>query len=1040
MITNDELVTLESFIDLKKKIYFCPREIVFQAEVVNDERHYKTNGIHTLSYDTVTFGAYTDILVGYTVDIGTTPGSSDIGKVRVRKAPTSTKLYIGLISPGELPVTGGHHITVREERMIWQKMPLGFTDDTVSTMRKDYDISYTNQNDSKYPKANIIAKPCGYADPGETFRTVLLDGGDSEDNFPEVPTFTWDIVDGTLLPGYDLNDREIEATFPVSRYWRYVSLTILQDDGKTDTQYFPIIVDDGTRAFVDFRITSSETDIGRTMSFTVFGDTSSANGIEKTQAIFCEEPYFKDDSDIPFEYIDQFIGWIPRGLTSLQARSGTFSFDILGPLPWLELIGGYGETIKYSDAPEEWDERLNLNGYEMIEYVLRWNTNAFEVCSFITHINSNRVPDVTATDGSITSQCLAIAEGERMAYFRSYDVADMRLFRIEPFMKVIGERSFSDAIIEISQRHLTNDPPVEFPEEFMIASGSVTAEGHNIGNGKEKKVAAIAPGKISSYGPDDITAPYQSLPVLNPVNEIREFSGHYWKYLNGQNPPFTLPLSANLDVVNPGQVIIFNYDRPNIRDMEYNSVRLLVEKVSRSYSNERGTKKKSLSWTVRRVTEGEWGDQIPPPSVSEEIQVTDPPPTFEDFPDVNPVIVENPIPTVGVGLQANRILVLSATSNKIAIGISVDGFLDKGMSTFTDISTGLGGIPTMAHVDPYNFEEFFVTAYDGLYVGNPLSFTSWALIDDPTAIFGAAGICGDLHLSINRKDWAMILSGNAIAFTANVRAVSPSWVVKMPAGGAVSPAADMDGMTVAAFQNLRNSGSLGRIHATYGSWPTFTLYKNDLWGLSGSFATITTFGGTLGSDVVVPYKRDNGSPNLPDTNEEIIFGAGVDNTGQSSLSRGKLSSLVDISQPEMDRAILVGQFSRRALVVRDDDPDWIYTGKLISGGGSNLHPLYLMIAKDGDAFEQSPNPAFIINSTFQTAYPAYGITLHPTNRENVLVYLAGHGDGGTSAVFGQNVGGLKGTPDGGENWVDLFDGTNLSAILGGDNVSYAQYL
>ena len=113
----------------------------------------------TYDLDGVTVeGAYTDVLAGMTVLVGTSQGSDNIGICRVRNdhasgvPATSTKLYIGLTS--EIPWADNLFLTVIDEFGLWAK-PMAVDDD--GAILVDGDVPYSDQNSSFAPV--IVAGP-----------------------------------------------------------------------------------------------------------------------------------------------------------------------------------------------------------------------------------------------------------------------------------------------------------------------------------------------------------------------------------------------------------------------------------------------------------------------------------------------------------------------------------------------------------------------------------------------------------------------------------------------------------------------------------------------------------------------------------------------------------------------------------------------------------------------------------------------------------------------------------------------------------------
>ena len=82
---------------------------IFKARV-NQNFGGKYDQIVQVTYDTVTLGAYGDIENDMTLLIGSAEGLADRGMARIRKAPTSSILYIGETS--EIEFQDNDYLTV----------------------------------------------------------------------------------------------------------------------------------------------------------------------------------------------------------------------------------------------------------------------------------------------------------------------------------------------------------------------------------------------------------------------------------------------------------------------------------------------------------------------------------------------------------------------------------------------------------------------------------------------------------------------------------------------------------------------------------------------------------------------------------------------------------------------------------------------------------------------------------------------------------------------------------------------------------------
>src|SRR3954464_15324560 len=86
--TGDAAILRQFPQTVRRYLSIAPRDSVFAARVSSGtiQRDAVSGGVIAIPYNSVTVGAYTDVIAGMTLDIGTTAGAADVPKVRVRSA------------------------------------------------------------------------------------------------------------------------------------------------------------------------------------------------------------------------------------------------------------------------------------------------------------------------------------------------------------------------------------------------------------------------------------------------------------------------------------------------------------------------------------------------------------------------------------------------------------------------------------------------------------------------------------------------------------------------------------------------------------------------------------------------------------------------------------------------------------------------------------------------------------------------------------------------------------------------------------------
>jgi hypothetical protein len=148
-------------------------KIVLQARI--NQTFPSLDRVGQITFDTVTAGSYLDVLPEMTVWIGTSAGACDVGIARVRKAGSSTVLFIGETS--ELALADDQYITVLDEFLPWP-IHMHVDDGTFA----DYDNAYTDQHENYEPVPVMGADVVAVLEDVIDTITVTALGG--------LPTFT----------------------------------------------------------------------------------------------------------------------------------------------------------------------------------------------------------------------------------------------------------------------------------------------------------------------------------------------------------------------------------------------------------------------------------------------------------------------------------------------------------------------------------------------------------------------------------------------------------------------------------------------------------------------------------------------------------------------------------------------------------------------------------------------------------------------------------------------------------------------------------
>lgn len=631
--TSGELAIFRQFPqDVPRRyVSVCPRTPIFKAQVngaaLTDS---KTGGIYALHYDNVTVGAYTDIHVGQSLDIGTTPGARDIGTTRVRKTPTSNTLYIAETAPGKLPVADNYYVTVVDEYRLWQKLwrlvPVknnaGYN--TGFTQYKDYDLAYSDYGSKPLPVVNVMLgvtsdgeyipyKPAGWVDDGETFRTVTL-------HAVIVPiaksatsgTITWDVGDGTIISG-TVNSATIVVTYPASTTHRYCGVTGTDSNGKTGERVFEIWVhdDDHPPLTVFNPPARDESAEGRDVQIVFFGDDDSADETVIPRGCPCcywEAAEFGDDP-APDPYNGQFLGWATKEATLFKTDESTWTLDIGGTATWLKNAGGPSDSITYKSSPNRWNFSKSITMDRLMAYDLQNHTTACLVVNFKPSGNLDESKGENLNESSIWEQLRYVAKAKLNYEVYCHSLGDIV---VKPKLSLQRTSTLRNAIpvqVHLTSADWTHDSGLELATELQERVGLTEVGGKSWDLSKERKKLARAPGKTPAGPPAKENPQGVILPTSDTLNALLDLAGDYWALLNTPRPETSITLLGNMDFVEPGDVIEVTSDIPNPRGETLTAQRFTVTRIARQHNSDPQQPDKVLTWTVEQETDGNPGQE-----------------------------------------------------------------------------------------------------------------------------------------------------------------------------------------------------------------------------------------------------------------------------------------------------------------------------------------------------------------------------------------------------------------------------------------------
>jgi hypothetical protein len=373
---------------MTRHLFVYSPPVVFAAQVNMSP----TFPLAEITFDNVTVGSVAPVeaLEGYTVLYGSTPGADDKGRGYIRKTSIfDNTLLVGYSSrgtfDGECNIANNDYITVIADRRVWAK-PQRFVlsdSDPFVTILKDFELTFlANGAGVEFmPKANAGPARAGIVDPDTGVLTLDFDASDSYSNPAGVGivAWQWDFADGTITAGDD-DEETATVTFPPG--FRYVSLTVTDDNAWEHTMYVPVLADDPDASLcvekwqVDNWTHSQQ---GQNLGVRIMSELPRATYPDGAVVMLF------DDENGPDHYCD-FYGWHQNDTANVEfVKTGVLRDTVLNCLDVagrLDTLPAQTQVITGADEPETWLEMYHPTMYLLIDYLLRWHSTALELADW----------------------------------------------------------------------------------------------------------------------------------------------------------------------------------------------------------------------------------------------------------------------------------------------------------------------------------------------------------------------------------------------------------------------------------------------------------------------------------------------------------------------------------------------------------------------------------------------------------------------------------------------------------------------------------
>ena len=959
------------------------------------------------------------------------------GRVAHRAAADTVRINVNEFSIGTVDIRDDDYFEVVDYWALTDKL-VSATDEFL----KDTTWEYTDELEDFWPIANAGGPYPMWIDPDtglaraefSTATSIAVGGGSM--------TPLWDFGDGTIVSG-DVDQNEVVVDFdPADDWFRNVKLTMTSSvSGKSRTKRIPTwsfspdmkpyrvellrfnaTIEDGwsftIRVPIDMGI-----DLLPHGSMVVLFGNHFYNG---QKGFYGTEIASRDHVD--------FVGYLNSESITIDATGDTLTFECISPIKMGTQLRALPQYVEDVSNPDTWQEIVDLTFNKMFWYIAEFQSSALNVLdllwingldSIYPAVEITNTPNLTEQFRNVAGSVAALFTSDRLGRF---------IARRDVMLASNTERNSRQVIWDFT---LADAVSIGWEQPHNLEVGLVEGGGFDYSG---EPMLAEAPGSAPGSAPgfDNI-----GNWVFADQNELNRLTGHlyakrngtYWDSATGvikkvpQN--LSMKVKGGYRFIDPCLMPLVTFDLPadsNKRGTEFDEARFAI----RSMTGQIGDNGKTdITLSLNHETKGPDGvyKEVPEePENDWRPPLNDgvfPLPTIDTF----PVLLPPPYSYTTEGIGVNALLAFGA-SGGAARAFSTDGFqtIDT-LSMWEDISSGLTGQVTWAHVDPFVFDDFFSTSYDGLFKGVPKAptFAGWSQIADNNDIFGDPSyVAQDFNLSINEHGRGTFISGYLLSHVQNLH-TTPVFTVDTTFASTGSTAMGSSRLDIA--YSPYGGGRIYCVRSIFtGAVFDMRIFRSENWG-----ASWTDVSGNIGNfaygELYVPSIKSTGAQNTNANQEVYLFCA----QNSSRYLMKSVNSGVTFSQSFIDSvANYTNGYFGRSFIVVDDNPNIVYMNKIV---GAGLNPVFTYYTVDGGASFAD------VESSSINFRPIFNYGHNPQNRKFLLNFVSGSSGGAGSE--GWNKAGTYGYIRATKNaqapvvaWVDLV--ANLHSIIGSTGVSYAQ--
>lgn len=594
-------------------------------------------------------GAVASVKSGMTVYIGTTPGAKDKGRLRVRSISASQIT----LAENAIDWINGWYLTIVAFFEPWAVFPRIVLDaDNVPLFYKDFDISYTDQNQKLDPVVNMGPHDAGFLTTG-AYSVYYSSSGSFDPTDGSLPTgFLWAFEGGTPTGSNEPDPGWVHYT---GAGHFTTELRATTNKGKELTGYRHIMIYDRpdagpNRPIVRWGIRSfdgSRDDGGYNLSLFVRERADFSKVRDGALIVIFTETWqggqrvsvggnAENRSDI------LFCGYVESESIFLNSVTNSLEFRARSITGIMESLSTYSATLESKTNAVTWNEMRDMTVDKAIVHFLRWHSTVAQITDFAPTGDEKRVQYMDFSRGNLKEAISELYESTIGAQI----VADRQgkmWAEIDGSLRSTGSRGLNTAL-ELTRQDWRDEITIEYTDRDDLAyleMGGIGYSGPTTGT--FDAYLAGAPGDVAGYhgGVERTTGL-----VVGGQAQLNEFVGLAYARANAEFREVVTPLAGDyrhIDIAPQERILLTLVETDTFRRVVWTDKPFLPTQMEFEWFHEDQAVLPTV--TLREETNG-------PPGTTIEIP-EEPPWDTGDLPDFDidfPPII--PLPILPLPIEA----------------------------------------------------------------------------------------------------------------------------------------------------------------------------------------------------------------------------------------------------------------------------------------------------------------------------------------------------------------------------------------------------